>query len=232
MIENVTRRDRSNPRIDDRQVVHRPQQQARADHDDDGERDFGHDERAANVMAGRAGRAARPDLRLSAVASDARVHHGRQPEEQPAHDGETANDTSITRESTSHLADSRQAGWIGADQRLDAGAREQHPEHAARDTQRITLSVIALRTSRPRPAPSAVSTANSRWRVSARASSRFATLAQAMSSTNPTAACNTQIDSSGAAEDLVRQRRHLQRCGRCCPSQAEGRRDRRDRARE
>ena len=49
------------------------------------------------------------------------------------------------------------------------------------------------RSSRPRPAPSAVRIANSRCRVSARASSRFARLAQAISSTNPTAACSTQM---------------------------------------
>ncbi len=49
------------------------------------------------------------------------------------------------------------------------------------------------RSSRPRPAPSAVRTANSRCRVSARASSRFARFAHAISSTNPTAACSTQI---------------------------------------
>ena len=54
-------------------------------------------------------------------------------------------------------------------------------------------SMTNWRSSVARLAPSAVRTANSRWRVSARASSRLARLAQAMSSTKPTAACSTQI---------------------------------------
>lgn len=45
-----------------------------------------------------------------------------------------------------------------------------------------------------RPAPSAVRIANSRWRDSARASSRFARFAHAISSTNPTAPWSTQSD--------------------------------------
>jgi len=40
---------------------------------------------------------------------------------------------------------------------------------------------------RPRPAPIAARIAISRWRSAARASSRLATFAQAMSSTSPTA---------------------------------------------
>ena len=48
------------------------------------------------------------------------------------------------------------------------------------------------RSSRQRPAPSAVRTANSLCRDSARASSRLARFAQAMSSTNTTAPCRTK----------------------------------------
>ena len=50
-----------------------------------------------------------------------------------------------------------------------------------------TLSVNNWRTTRPRSAPSAARMANSRLRAVARASSKLATLAQAMISTNPTA---------------------------------------------
>jgi hypothetical protein len=48
-----------------------------------------------------------------------------------------------------------------------------------------TLSASICRTRRQRPAPSAMRTAISRWRAVARASSRLATFAQAMSSTKP-----------------------------------------------
>ena len=51
-----------------------------------------------------------------------------------------------------------------------------------------TLSTIICRTKRERDAPSAERTAISRSRREARASSRFATLPQAISSTKPTAA--------------------------------------------
>ena len=55
------------------------------------------------------------------------------------------------------------------------------------------LSVSNWRTTRAAPAPRAVRTAISRWRASARASSRFATLAHAISSRNPTAPNSSQM---------------------------------------
>ena len=58
---------------------------------------------------------------------------------------------------------------------------------AAPQSESRTLSVMSCRTRRPRPAPSAVRTAISLSRAVARTSRRFATLAQAMSSTNATA---------------------------------------------
>ena len=54
------------------------------------------------------------------------------------------------------------------------------------------LSVSSWRTSRPRPAPSAARIASSRLRRSMRESIRFATLAQAISSTQPTAPSSTR----------------------------------------
>jgi hypothetical protein len=52
---------------------------------------------------------------------------------------------------------------------------------------RTMLSMRSCRTTRQRDAPSAMRTAISRERCAERASSRFATFAQAMSSTKPTA---------------------------------------------
>ena len=58
---------------------------------------------------------------------------------------------------------------------------------------------------RPRPAPSAVRSANSLRRVVPRASSRLATLTQAISSRNPTAPISTQSAPTDAAHQLVFQ---------------------------
>src|SRR6267142_7193425 len=54
-------------------------------------------------------------------------------------------------------------------------------------------SVTDCRSSRPRLAPRAIRSTNSRLRDPARAITKFARFAQTMSSTNPTAACRTQI---------------------------------------
>ncbi len=54
------------------------------------------------------------------------------------------------------------------------------------------LSVTSCRTSRPRPAPSAVRTASSPWRDTPRTRARFATFAQAMSRTNATHPSSTE----------------------------------------
>ena len=59
---------------------------------------------------------------------------------------------------------------------------------AAPTTESITLSVISWRTSRPRPAPSALRIAISVSRADARTSRRFATLAHAINRTSTTAA--------------------------------------------
>ena len=69
-------------------------------------------------------------------------------------------------------------------------ARQRHGErdadHAADRTRARRLSTSSCRTSRPRDAPSDSRTAISFCRMKPRAMSRFATLAQAMSSTRPT----------------------------------------------
>ena len=69
--------------------------------------------------------------------------------------------------------------------RLPAMARNRPPSPPARLSS--TLSVRSCRTTRPRPAPSAMRTAISWVRRAARASSRLATLAQAINNSSPTA---------------------------------------------
>ncbi len=79
-------------------------------------------------------------------------------------------------------------------QRRPRRARAAGPA-AAPSAVSTQLSVISCRSSRPRPAPTAVRTAISRRRASDRAISRLATLAQAMSRTNATAAIS--VSSAG-----------------------------------
>ena len=70
---------------------------------------------------------------------------------------------------------------------MDASRRPASPATPAR----TQLSVSSCRTTRPRPAPSAARSAISRVRPAARASRRFAMLAQPMSHTTPTALIST-----------------------------------------
>ena len=70
---------------------------------------------------------------------------------------------------------------------LQASVRPAAPPMSAR----MKLSASNCRIMRDRLAPNAARIDISFWRVSPRASKRFATLAQAMSSTNPTAPNNT-----------------------------------------
>ena len=74
-------------------------------------------------------------------------------------------------------------------------------ERSLRAAASSTLSVSSCRATRPRVAPSAVRIASSRRRALARASSRLATLAHAMRSTNPTAPSSTR---SGVRTSPVR----------------------------
>ena len=67
----------------------------------------------------------------------------------------------------------------------------------------IRLSIRSCRISCPREAPSDSRTAISRWRAKARAISRFATLAQAISSTSPT----MHISTSSGGGEVVPERR-------------------------
>ncbi len=70
-------------------------------------------------------------------------------------------------------------------------ARATPTTHPAMESARLSARNCANK--RQREAPSEARTATSFWRVVARASSRFATLAQAISSTKPTAPINSHI---------------------------------------
>ena len=88
--------------------------------------------------------------------------------------------------STVSAGDSQQIGRREGDERVEASVRQQHAEHAAGDGEQQALDE-QLPDDRPRPAPSDVRIAISRRRDAARASSRLATLKQAIDSSTPTA---------------------------------------------
>ena len=89
--------------------------------------------------------------------------------------------------------DARDARRIPPGRRSGRRRRRARDRATAATPVRTRLSVSSCRTTRNPLAPSAARTAISRWRPSARASSRFATLAQAISSRNATAPNSSQI---------------------------------------
>ena len=84
----------------------------------------------------------------------------------------------------------RPAVFTASSARIPAVPRSRPSAPPTNDSMR--LSVSSCRMMRPRPAPMAARTAISRLRVVARASSRFATFAHAMSSTKLTAPSSSQ----------------------------------------
>ena len=70
---------------------------------------------------------------------------------------------------------------------------------------RIIVSQSSCRTTRQRPAPSAVRTANSRSRELARATSRLATLPQVIARSTPTIARTNRRDAEIAAQEGTRR---------------------------
>ena len=164
---------------------------------------------AANVMARRAGCTSRAAfLERRHQAFHARVHDRRESEEQAGRrrHAEREQQHAADRRSTS-LVRGRLVGYARISACTPTRASNRPSAPPAIDSS--TPSVMNCRSSRPRLAPSAVRTANSRCRASARASSRLARFAHAISSTRPTAACSTQIARLALAEDLVLQRLHL-----------------------
>ena len=85
-------------------------------------------------------------------------------------------------------------------------ARASSSPAAAAHSASTTLSVSSWRTMRPRPAPSAVRTAISRARAAPRASSRLATLPQAISSTSADRREQRQQPLPDVADELLDER--------------------------
>ena len=81
-------------------------------------------------------------------------------------------------------------------------AREQQRRAARHHARAGRFPSAAGASSRARPAPSDIRTASSRWRPAARASSRFATLAQAISITSPAIATRTNNGASNCRRNV------------------------------
>lgn len=88
-----------------------------------------------------------------------------------------------------HQAERQRIGCRRGEQQAIDGIPNAAPAVDSR-----TPSVSSCRINRPRPAPSAIRTADSRLRAEARASRRLARFAQTINSTNPTAAQRTSSD--------------------------------------
>jgi hypothetical protein len=131
-----------------------------------------------------------PSLSVSARFSREACQAGAQPKSMPARlVAAIVNSSTGTLSRTSASDGSVKGGmvaWI-----TSSSPRARATPRAPPTSASTTLSVSSCRTSRLRPAPSAERTTSSRWRAEPRASCRFATLAQAISSTKPTAASSS-----------------------------------------
>ena len=180
-------------RIDAHQRDEAADEERRADEQHDGQRDFGDDERAAQPLARRRRRSRRarhPSARCVRSGLDS-CSAGTMPKRSPVRSDRPAAAAS-TRRSSAIVGDARHALGHRAPEDLDRPPREHDREHRPDDREHEALD-HELADSRQRPAPSAARMPTSRSRALARASSRFATFAHAISSTMPTAPSSISI---------------------------------------
>ena len=166
-------------------------EQAGAHHQRHRQRDLGDDERLARPAAAHAERRSLAALPQAVGQIDARdVPRRRQAEDEARRQRDREREA---RAPSDRRSPRRAAAGPAAPARA-APSRPSAPRSRRRCRRRsasTTLSVSSWRTSRIRPAPTAARTTISRPRAEARASSRLATLAQAISSTKATAPSST-----------------------------------------
>ena len=183
----------------------RPNHQPRDDQQHQGERDFRDDQRVARAEP------RRRIARRSAAFLERRGIGGAE-----SHDRDRApNSTPVSSEIASVKSSTIGSMPISSTRGSLAGAIRRsrpmaawvnaRPQHASRESQRAQLSDSSSRAMRPRLAPSAARIASSCWRPSARTRKRFATFAQAMSSTTPTAAEENPEDTPDVAGHVLGQ---------------------------
>ena len=178
-------------------------QEAGADEQHQRQRDFGDDERVARRRGATPWRRGPPLFSASTGDCRAANDDGDQAEDQSRRRATRRSENARTRPSTA-ISDprgrpaQRRGGEVDAPER-ERGRRAMPPVSAS---SRLSLHIQRVRSQRL--APSASRTAASCDRAVARTSSRFATLAQAISSTSPTAPISTS--SGDRALPTVRSR--------------------------
>ena len=161
-------------------------EQRRADEQHERQRDLDDDERAAEPGAGTAGVAAAALLEALLEVAARRLERRREPEDDAGQhrDGDRVDERARVEAPVDEV---RHAVLRHPHvEQPDANPGKAHPDRRAEQPDG-TASVSSCRTIRHRPAPSAARIEISRCRTDARASSRFATLAHAISSTSVTA---------------------------------------------
>ena len=183
---------RAESRVHAAQRAKRPQQQAGAGEQHDGERALDHEQRRPGARGGaRSGQAA------SALAQRVLQVDARQLQRRPQTKSERRTPLSrraanaSTDASRPISSDARQIGRRQPHQRAHAGVSRRDAGRARDNRERRSFHQQLARSSAPRPAPIAERTTISRPRASARARNSPATLTQAISSTNPTAPSST-----------------------------------------
>ena len=190
--------------LDRAQRLERPNHQPRADEQHQRQRHLRHDQRrcARDGAPGSGSTCVRRRAGLRQMPRPGVPQRRDQPEQQPREqrdrqrEGERAR---VERDLVAGAADSR-----ARRQRGRAGRRRRAPGRARRRAAPSSrLSTSSAADDAPRPAPSAARTASSCCRASARTSSRFATFAQAISSTMPIVPISTHSTFADVADDVL-----------------------------
>ena len=174
------------------QGLERPDHQAGADQQHQRQGHLRHDQNAAARCRSLLSLSERPPLRRPAASCGrAYLKTGISPKSSPRCQRNPQRKASTGR-SIAMLSDARQMGQIRGRQHAQRGIGQGQARAAPpADGQQQRFRAAVRAPIRPQPAPSAARTASSCWRPSARTSSRFATLAHAISSTMPTVPIST-----------------------------------------
>ena len=191
---------RVEPRVELVKIVQRANEEPGAGEEDQGQCHLRADQRRQQARSGTAHPAVAQRGQRSSL--HCRLDRGRQPEQDAGCDRDRAGKAEHLPVRRQVEGDFDRPGGEHRDEKPARRPRQADADDRA-DRESRMLSIRSCRTIRARPAPIARRTAISRCRDAARASSRLATLAQAISSTSPTAAISTK---SGARYSLSQER--------------------------
>ena len=194
-------------RVDVRQPVERPRQQARRRDERQRQRDLPADQERAQAALARARADARRRALLERGAqARAIAEAGRETEQRAGDDGHCERDPGRRRSDPTASLRGRVPG--SRTMRSFVAARARPNPTIPPSTVRTRLSTICCCTSRRRPAPSAARRDVSRPRLVARTSSRFARLEHAITSTSTTEASATSRGTRALPATVLTERDH------------------------